>query len=171
MLVFRTAILCLLFVVVIGQPLTPSSRAQNDDIQHLLDKAEIEALIISYGMAQDKLDTDGYGAVFTEDAQLDVAGDTRQGREEIRAIVEGLIENRDANASASTPAPALYHVISNTDIRIIDDDEATHQSYWQTVRVGTYNVVTVGAMGRYEDVVVKRDLRWQIQSRKIIPFN
>ena len=43
-------------------------------------------------------------------------------------------------------------------------------SYWQTIRVGANNQIIVGAIGRYDDELVKRDGRWLIRSRKIMPF-
>jgi hypothetical protein len=60
--------------------------------------------------------------------------------------------------------------MSNTSIEIIDEDEARHTSYAQTVRLGDDGQFVVGFMGRYEDVIVKRDGRWQIQSRRLVSF-
>jgi hypothetical protein len=59
--------------------------------------------------------------------------------------------------------------LSNTEIEVTAADQARHQSYWQTVRVEG-GAVTVGAMGRYEDTLVKRNGTWMIQTRKIVPF-
>jgi 3-phenylpropionate/cinnamic acid dioxygenase small subunit len=61
-------------------------------------------------------------------------------------------------------------VISNTAIEIVSTTEARHHSHWQTIRIGPDNQITVGAIGRYDDVIVKRNGRWLIQSRKIAPF-
>lgn len=138
--------------------------------QRLQDKLDIQALIVRYGTALDTLDADAYAGVFTTDAELDVAGNVRKGRQQIREIVTGLQRTRDENKAKGTPSPALYHVISNTTIDILNKEEARHRSYWQTVRVGPNNQVTVGAIGRYEDVIVRRGGQWQIRSRKITPF-
>jgi uncharacterized protein (TIGR02246 family) len=108
--------------------------------------------------------------VFTTDAELDVAGNVRRGRPQIREIITGIQRSRDENKAQGTPSPALYHVISNTTIEILNNEEARHRSYWQTVRVGPNNQITVGAIGQYEDVIVKRDGQWLIRSRKITPF-
>jgi ketosteroid isomerase-like protein len=47
---------------------------------------------------------DAYAAVFTEDAVLDVAGQVRKGRQQIRDIVVGLQKSRAA-AEAGTRRP------------------------------------------------------------------
>jgi len=143
---------------------------QNNTQQGLQDKLDIQALIVRYGTALDTLDADAYAGVFTTDAELDVAGNVRKGRQQIREIVTDLQRSRDQNKAKGTPSPALRHVISNTAIEILNNNEARHRSYWQTVRVGPNNQVTVGAIGQYEDVIVKRGGQWLIRSRKITPF-
>ncbi len=163
MLGFRTiaSVLLVFLITVVGAAQTQ---------QKLQDKLAIQALIVRYGTALDTLDADAYAGVFTTDAELDVAGNVRKGRQQIREIVTGLQRTRDDNKAKGTPSPALYHVISNTMIDVLSSDEARHRSYWQTVRVGPNNQVTVGAMGQYEDVIVKRSGQWLIRSRKITPF-
>jgi hypothetical protein len=60
--------------------------------------------------------------------------------------------------------------MSNTSIELVSATEARHTSYAQTVRAAEGGEFIVGFMGRYEDVIVKRDGRWQIQSRKLVSF-
>ena len=62
--------------------------------QTLQDKLDIQALIVRYGTALDSLDADAYAGVFTTDAELDVAGNVRKGRQQIREIVTGLQRTR-----------------------------------------------------------------------------
>jgi uncharacterized protein (TIGR02246 family) len=147
-----------------------TNASQNNAAQRLQDKSDIQALIVRYGTALDTLDADSYAGVFTTDAELDVAGNLRKGRQQIRQIVTDLVRSRDENKAKGTPSPTLRHVISNTSIEILNNDEARHRSYWQTVRIGPNTQVTVGAMGQYEDVIVKRAGQWLIRSRKITPF-
>jgi uncharacterized protein (TIGR02246 family) len=167
---FRTIALVLLVGMITIVGTAQISAAQNNAQQRLQDKLDIQALIVRYGTALDTLDAEAYAGVFTTDAELDVAGNVRKGRQQIREIVTGLQRSRDENKAKGIPSPALYHVISNTAIEILNNDEAHHRSYWQTVRVGPNNQVTVGAIGQYEDVIVKRDGQWLIRSRKITPF-
>src|SRR5215471_2301626 len=167
---FRAIALVFLMVMITAVGAAQAGAAQNNAQQRLQDKSDIQALIVRYGTALDTLDADAYAGVFTTDAELDVAGNLRKGRQQIREIVTGLQRSRDENKAKGTPSPALYHVISNTAIEILNNDEARHRSYWQTVRVGPNNQVTVGAIGKYEDVIVKRAGQWLILSRKITPF-
>ena len=166
----RLAVVVLLVSVALSVSFVRTSRAQTGSPQNLADRAAIQNLIVAYGTALDTLDADGYAAVFTEDAELDVAGNVRKGRQQIRAIVTGLQESRAASKAKGTPTAALYHVISNTAIEIVSASQGRHHSYWQTIRVGANNQIIVGAIGRYDDELVKRDGRWLIRSRKIMPF-
>jgi uncharacterized protein (TIGR02246 family) len=167
---FRIVVLVLSMGVVLSFVFVRTNTAQTGSLQELQDRADIQSLIVRYGTALDTLDADGYAAVFTEDAELDVAGNVRKGRQQIRAIVTGLQESRATNKANGTPTSALVHVISNTSIEIVTGTEARHHSYWQTVRVGANNQITVGAIGRYDDELIKRNGRWLIRSRKIMPF-
>jgi uncharacterized protein (TIGR02246 family) len=144
--------------------------ADTDALQKLVDKAEIESLVARYVTALDTRDADAYAAVFTEDAEFDVSGTVHKGRAAIRKIVTDLQASRARNEAAGTPSPALYHVMANTSIEVLDEANARHQSYAQTVRAGDDGRFIIGFMGRYEDVLVKRDGRWLIQSRKLVSF-
>src|SRR5215831_18300130 len=170
MWVFRMMALVLLVVMITVAGAAQTSAVQSNAQQRLQDTLDIQALIVRYGTALDTLDADTYAGVFTTDAELDVAENVRKGRQQIREIVTSLQRTRDENKAKGTPSPALYHVISNTTIDIVNNEEARHRSYWQTVRVGPNNQVTVGAIGQYEDVIVKRGGQWQIRSRKITAF-
>jgi uncharacterized protein (TIGR02246 family) len=134
------------------------------------DRIAVEDVMARYVWAVDSLDADGYVAVFTEDATIDSNGSISRGRAEIRKIVTGLIERRDANRASGLPTANLYHVISNVRISFPKADEALHQSYWQTVRRGSDGKMTAAAMGRSEDRLVKRDGKWLIQFRKLTVF-
>ena len=140
-------------------------------VQKLLDRAEIEELVARYVTALDTLDADMYAGVFAEDAVFELPGNVvHRGRAAIRKIVTDLQESRARNEAAGKPSPSLYHVMANNSIELIDATHARHQSYAQTVRAAENGQFIVGFMGRYEDVLVKRDGRWYIQSRKLVSF-
>ena len=134
------------------------------------DRVAVEDVMARYVWAVDSLDADGYVAVFTEDAVIDSNGSISTGREEIRRIVTGLIQRRDANKAKGLPAGNLYHVVSNVRITFPKPGEALHQSYWQTVRRDQDGRMTAAAMGRSEDRLVTRDGKWLIQFRKLTVF-
>jgi 3-phenylpropionate/cinnamic acid dioxygenase small subunit len=148
----------------------PESLESTALLQQARDRAEIEELVTRYVTALDTRDADLYADVFTEDGTYDVTGTVYAGRAAIRKIVTDLQESRARSEAAGTPPVDLYHVMSNSSIELIDADEARHTSYAQTVRAAENGQFIVGFMGRYEDVIVKRDGRWQIQSRKLVSF-
>ena len=134
------------------------------------DRIAVEDVMARYVWAVDSFDADGYVAVFTEDAVIDSNGSISRGRDEIRKIVTGLIQRRDANKAKGVPAGNLYHVVSNVRITFPAPGEALHQSYWQTVRRDQDGKMTAAAMGRSEDRLVKRDGKWLIRFRKLTVF-
>jgi uncharacterized protein (TIGR02246 family) len=166
----RGVIPLLVGVFAVGCSAPPVPGESSDVLRRLADRAEIEELVANYVKGLDGLDADLYANVFTEDAVYDVTGTVYQGRDAIRKIVTGLQESRARNEAQGTESPALYHVMSNSSIELIDEDEARHTSYAQTVRAADDGKFIVGFMGRYEDEIVKRDGRWQIKSRKLVSF-
>jgi uncharacterized protein (TIGR02246 family) len=157
--------------VILAIAIASAAAADDAAIEKLLDRAEIEALVARYVTGLDTLDADLYAGVFAEDAVFELPGGVvHRGRAAIRKIVTDLQDSRARNQAAGTPSPSLYHVMANTSIEVIDDTNARHQSYAQTVRAAEGGQFVVGFMGRYEDVLVKRDGRWYIQSRKLVSF-
>jgi ketosteroid isomerase-like protein len=121
------------------------------------DRIAVEDVMARYVWTVDSLDADGYVAVFTEDAVIDSNGSISKGHAEIRKIVTGLIQRRDANKAKGLPT-------------FPKPGEALHQSYWQTVRRDADGRMTAAAMGRSEDHLVKRNGKWLIQFRKLTVF-
>jgi uncharacterized protein (TIGR02246 family) len=141
-------------------------------VQRLLDKAEIEDVLVRYTHALDTLDADKYASVFAEDAVFEQgAGQARRGRGEIRSIITGLQQRRAERAAAATedaPESLMHHVMTNATLDIVDDREAHHYAYWMTIIGNTEDGFRVAAMGHYEDVLMKRDGHWLIQNRKLL---
>jgi uncharacterized protein (TIGR02246 family) len=159
--------------VMFAAALTMASPVVADEaaVQKLLDRAEIAELVTRYVTGLDTLDADLYAGVFAEDAVFELPGGVvHRGRAAIRKIVTDLQDSRARNQAAGTPSPSLYHVMSNTAIELVDATNARHQSYAQTVRAAAGGQFVVGFMGRYEDLLVKRDGRWYIQTRKLVSF-
>lgn len=130
------------------------------------DRAAIENLVVKYAHVYDALDADGYASIFAEDADFTFGGNTLHGRAAIRGVITGALERR-ANASANEPVVKTYHIISNTRIEFVSDTEARHRSYWQVVSRAEGGAPVVANVGYYDDVVVKRNGEWLIQSRVI----
>jgi uncharacterized protein (TIGR02246 family) len=130
------------------------------------DRAAIENLIVSYAHVYDALDADGYASIFAEDADFTFGGNTLHGRAAIRGVITSALERR-AQAPANEPVAKTYHIISNTRIEFVSGTEARHRSYWQVVSRAADAPPVVVNVGVYEDVVVKRNGEWLIQSRVI----
>lgn len=137
--------------------------AEDAAIQRLIDKADIENVLMQYTYAFDQLDADGYVSVFTDDAEFDLGGgNVLKGKEAIR----GLITSRQ-----ETPMPPemlMHHIVTNSSFDFVADDEVHHYGYWITMTGDMQNGFTVPAMGHYEDVLVKENGRWLFQSRKLV---
>ena len=134
----------------------------------LQDRAAIQNLIVKYAIALDTLDADMYASVFAEDAEFTFGGNTFKGREQIRGVVTGLQQRRAARPASEGPAPKSYHAITNTFVEFVNDHEANHRSYWQTLSGASSGPFNVGGMGVYQDTLVKKNGVWLIQKRQII---
>jgi uncharacterized protein (TIGR02246 family) len=144
----------------------PAFAARGPSTADLEDRAAIQNLVVKYTIALDTLDADMYASVFAEDAEFTFGGNTYKGRDQIRRIVTDLKARRAAAQTAD--APKSYHVLSNTYIELLNDHEAHHRSYWQTITGPSSGPFNVGGMGRYEDTLVKRNGTWLILKRQIV---
>ena len=157
--------LTLAALVALPTVLAVAQAAEPPTVSELQERAAIQNLVVRYTIALDTLDADAYESVFAPDAEFSFGGNTFKGRQQIRGIVTGIQEQR---AGQPADAPRMYHALSNTYIELVSPTEARHRSYWQTITGPASGPFNVGAMGVYEDVLVKRDGEWLIQSRKIV---
>jgi 3-phenylpropionate/cinnamic acid dioxygenase small subunit len=132
------------------------------------DRAAIQNLIAKYAFALDTLDADLYASVFAPDAEFTFGGNTYKGRDQIRGIIANVKERRAARPASDGPAPKSYHAITNTMIEFVNDHQAHHRSYWQTLSGPSSGPFNVGGMGVYEDTIVKTNGEWLIQKREIL---
>jgi len=159
---FQPALAGVLLAATVALPATVA--ADGAMTPELQDRAAIQNLVVKYTIALDTLDADMYAGVFAEDAEFTFGGNTYKGRDAIRKIVTGLQERR----KSQTDPPKSYHVLSNTYVEFVNDHEAHHRSYWQTISGPSSGPFNVGGMGRYEDTLVKVKGQWLIQKRQII---
>ena len=155
------------YAVVLTLLIVPVTTMAQGNLGTYEDRVAVEDVMMRYMWASDSLDVDAYVTVFSDDAVIDANGNISKGIAEIRKIVTGMIQRRDANKAKGLPAGNLYHLISNVRIAFPKPGEALHQSYWQTVRRGADGKMTAAAMGRSEDHLVKRNGKWLIQLRKL----
>jgi uncharacterized protein (TIGR02246 family) len=134
----------------------PPPTGPDPNLTAVMDRQAIEQLLAGdYPHALDTRDFDAYAALFTEDGELSLQGQTAKGRQAIKAFV------------AALPAePRVVHPITNLSYRI-DGDTATGGAYWQDIgMVG--NAPGVVIAGRYEDTLRKVGGAWRIAKRDII---
>jgi hypothetical protein len=58
--------------------------------------------------------------------------------------------------------------MTNETLDVVSGTEARHYAYWMTILGSEDDKFSVASMGHYEDVLVKRNGRWLIQSRKLL---
>jgi uncharacterized protein (TIGR02246 family) len=134
----------------------PAANGPDPNVMRLLDRQAIEQLLAGdYPHALDTRNFDAYAALFTEDGELTLQGNTVKGRAAIKAFVAAL-----------PTEPRVIHPITNLSYTI-DGDTATGGAYWQDVGLvnGAPGVVIAG---RYEDTLRKVNGQWQIAKRGIV---
>jgi uncharacterized protein (TIGR02246 family) len=136
--------------------------------EEVADRAAIQNLISKYAIALDTLDADMYASVFAPDAEFTFGGNTYTGRQAIRGVITGIRESDAGRPASNDPPPKRYHAITNTYIEFVGENEARHQSYWQTISGPSSGPFAVGAMGVYKDMLVKIDGEWLIRKREIV---
>jgi uncharacterized protein (TIGR02246 family) len=124
------------------------------------DYISIQNLVMKYAHVYDSRDVEGYVSIFAEDAKFTFGNTTLNGHKDIRNFITGV---------ANSPAPTniSHHVITDTLIEFVSDIEAHHRSYWEIISGPPGGPFTVGGIGVYDDVVVKKNGQWLIQTRNI----
>jgi uncharacterized protein (TIGR02246 family) len=149
-------LLSLAFVTVAAAACQPAAPGLDPNVERLVDRQAIEQLLAGdYPRALDGRDFDAYAALFTEDGELSLQGNTSKGRAAIKAFV-----------SALPAEPRVIHPITNLSYTI-DGDTATGGAYWQDVGLANGTPAVLIA-GRYEDTLRKVNGQWRIAKRDIV---
>jgi len=166
----------------------PFADYQNEDsvsVKHYEDYQKISRVLKQYIVAIDTLNEDLFGQVFTQDAVFEIRDVTHHGRDEIKTEVtedkERFAKSVAAAAAKGEPPPPeahSWHMMSNSHIVFVDKDHALHNAYYLVwvrqdpdpggvVRLKT--PITLVAIGRYDDELVKVDGKWFIKRRRVTP--
>jgi 3-phenylpropionate/cinnamic acid dioxygenase small subunit len=127
---------------------------------HLVDRLEIERLIVKYAWAIDEKDWDALDTVFLPDAYLDYSsnpGGAAGPYGEIRSWLE----------KSLAPFPVTQHLVTNIDVTL-DGDRATartmvYNPMGAATRDGPLHYFFLG--GRYDDELVRTNEGWRIAKR------
>jgi uncharacterized protein (TIGR02246 family) len=171
----RTTIAALIFAATAAgcaaqAPIDPAA-------QRFADREAIEALLDRSNRGFELSDPDLFANAFAPDAVYELAGQgpvfgydkmRYQGRDDIRSIVAVRVERaKKADPTKLTYDPAsLRRFNRNTDSRIefLDPAHAHHTSTWMVV-MHTNVDIHISAIGRYDDLLEKRDGNWLITKR------
>ena len=132
---------------------------------HELDAAAIKSackdLVLDYAYYRDRPDPEGVAAVFTEDAKLEVLGQTFIGRDKIQARIE-----------AGRGGPVFRHMMSTIRIFPENQNQASGVSYVTVYSAppgeGPRSISNVAAVGEYHDRFVRTEDGWKIAERKFV---
>jgi uncharacterized protein (TIGR02246 family) len=123
-------------------------------VQRLLDESELRKLIQAVPRTLDERDFDGYGALFTEDAVMEIGREVRRGRQ---AIADG--PKRDLPSRYE----ATFHHMGQIYIEV-DGDEATILTYQVAYHLPKVSepMTHEDAGGKYHAVARRTENGWRI---------
>ena len=127
------------------------------------DRTEIMDLLARYSLAADTADIEGYAAVFTPDAILELGSGRREGHEQIKEFMRKRWATPDER-------PLDQHHLANF-VFDGDGERATVRCYVTILSVAGERSVSTVMMGQYIDELVKRDGRWLIAKRSLRTWN
>jgi SnoaL-like domain len=134
----------------------------------LLARECIRHTMASYTMAGDRLQTEDFIAVFTEDAILETEGVPERdafrhaGRPAIHAWINRWRERPEADGKPVHQASFVRHHLSTSLIELVDEQTAKARTYWTA-----YTDIGPDHCGCYLDLFRKTGNRWLIAHRRI----
>jgi ketosteroid isomerase-like protein len=158
---FRASVAAVAILLLI----TPIPAIAEDKIvtqETLLDRIQIEDLLIKYYVDLTSGSGHDLAQYYTEDAVLDVNGMISNGREAIQKLYEGVGNGEAANLGGRV------HMLLNNPIISVDGDTAKAWVIWTGVMNDDIKKPPrFLEQGREYDELVKRDGRWYIKKRYI----
>jgi hypothetical protein len=141
--------------------LTPA-RAQQVTMETLLDRIQIEDLLVRYYYDLTMRRAHEMSEYFTEDALLDVDGTVAKGRAEIEKLY-AVGPGRNANI----PQPHNHMLLTNPVIEIKGNKAQAHVVWTGISNKGVGQPPTIYEQGREDTELVKVDGKWLISKRYI----
>jgi hypothetical protein len=151
--------------------------AEDAAMRRIADREAIEDVLNRATIGFELSDPDLFAGAFAEDAvyQLDEKGPVfgfdkmiYKGRADIRSIITDRVEKsrkRDPKTLSFDPASLkMYHRNTDEHIVILDANKARHASTWMAV-IKTNVDIHISAIGRYDDMLEKRNGKWLIVKR------
>jgi uncharacterized protein (TIGR02246 family) len=137
-------------------PAPAGAASREARLQQLLDKEEIQQVLLDYGRHLDDRDFGAYSRLFTRDGEW-VGG---FGSVKTPAGIQAFMEK---NMGTGPNTAKNYHLLSNFVISV-NGDTATAWSRWAFVVPGAQGAA-ISQAGRYDDTFVREDGRWKFKRR------
>jgi uncharacterized protein (TIGR02246 family) len=119
----------------------------------------VQDLLARYAHRIDDRDFDGFGELFTPDAEYSLAGNEQQGREAIKDLMRSVMTS-----------PGGAHIITNVSARAgVDGSFDVTADYLLTRRPEAGAAFAVIGVGRYAATVVHNDSGWRFATLRITP--
>ena len=131
------------------------------DLEELAAREEIRQLQASYNVAGDRGRKDEFGAVFSEDAVLEMPGGRCEGR---AAILERLFAPREAAGERADERMLTFvrHHLTTSKVEFTSPTEATGRTYFLVL-----TDIGLDHSGVYVDRYCKENGRWWIVHREV----
>jgi uncharacterized protein (TIGR02246 family) len=119
----------------------------------------VQDLFAQYAHRIDQRDFDGFGLLFTADADYSLAGNARQGRDAIKELMRSVMTS-----------PGGAHIITNVSARAAGEGScAAVADYLLTRRPEPDLPFAVIGVGKYDGTVVLDDGAWRFAALTITP--
>jgi len=155
----------LLVMTVSGLLLSASGPASAQDqvtMENLLDRIQIEDLLVRYYYELSQGDAHGMADYFTEDALLDVDSTIATGRDAIAALYGG-----GSGDTEREPGPQNHMLLTNPVIKLYGDRATAHVIWTGVQNEGVGKCPSLYEQGREDTELVKIDGKWLISKRYI----
>jgi hypothetical protein len=143
--------------------LSPAALAQQVTMETLLDRVQIEDLLVKYYYDLASGRAHEMSEYFTEDAMLDVDGTIANGRAEIEKLYGGG-RARDPNAA---PRPHNGMLLTNPVIEVKGNRAQAHVIWTGVTNKGVGQPPSLYEQGREDTELVKANGKWLISKRYI----
>jgi len=119
----------------------------------------VQDLFAQYAHRIDRRDFDGFGELFTADADYSLAGNAQQGRDAIKDFMRSVMTK-----------PGGTHIITNVSVRDGADGASTATAdYLLSRRPEADAPFAVVGLGKYDATVVHDDGEWRFRTLTITP--
>lgn len=147
-------------------PLTAPVLAQQVTMETLLDRIQIEDLLVRYYYDLSQGESHTLSDYFTEDALLDVDGTIANGRDEIAALYTRPEADDPAEAAAAHRRRG-HMLLTNPVIELNGDTAIAHVIWTGVMNEGVGQAPSLYEQGREDTELVRVDGKWLISKRYI----